>query len=242
MGFLSTIQGGIAKLLELVETVNNRNLVSEVYSPRRVILESKKSRFRNLAPGLAMVLTVKDPDDGQPCDFSLLSKRIKARDLLRQSMPALLIGSPVCTASSTSQRLNRAKAKRPEEMQEAYVQACVHMGFVASFITTNSQRVDISCTNTRDLYPELGCIENLQRIRCVSVVRVRCVAAASARPWRDTRASSARPFSVASQLSSEPMGGLRPAALAYGWPTTMTELSSIFMFQHTAIRDVSRTI
>ena len=144
MGFLSTIQGGIGKLLQLVETVNNRNLVSEVYSPRHVILESKKSRFRNLAPGLAMVLTVKDPDDGQPCDFSLLSKRIKARDLLRQSMPALLIGSPVCTASSTSQRPNRAKTKRPEEMQEAYVQACVHMGFVASFITTNSQRVDIS--------------------------------------------------------------------------------------------------
>ena len=59
------------------------------------------------------------------------SKRKKAREVLRQSKPLLLIGSPMCTAFSTWQHLNWARSKRLDDMQKAYVQACVHMEFIA---------------------------------------------------------------------------------------------------------------
>ena len=82
---------------------DNKHVVSEIYSRPRITQELKirRSKFRNLAPGLAFDLTVKDPDDGQPWDFSLKSKRDKARRILQESKPILLIGSPMCTAFST---------------------------------------------------------------------------------------------------------------------------------------------
>ena len=72
-----------------------------------------------------------DPDDGQPWDFSLLAKRIKARKLLRQAKPILLIGSPMCTAFSAWQQLNYAKSQDQEKMRRVHLQACVHLEFVA---------------------------------------------------------------------------------------------------------------
>ena len=112
---------------------DDKHVVSEIYSPPRITqeLKSRRSKFRNLAPGLAFDLTVKDPDDGQPWDFSLKSKRDKARRILQETKPMLLIGSPMCTHFSTWQRLNWARTNRPEEMRKAYVQACAHMQFVA---------------------------------------------------------------------------------------------------------------
>ena len=46
-----------------------KRLVSEIYSPPRITLEIMRSRFRNLTLGLALDLTVNDPDDGMPRDF-----------------------------------------------------------------------------------------------------------------------------------------------------------------------------
>ena len=105
--------------------------VSEVYSPPRITLELRKQRRSPLSPGLALDLTVNDPDDGQPWDFSLLAKRIKARKLLRQAKPILLIGSPMCTAFSAWQQLNYAKSQDQEKMRRVHLQACVHLEFVA---------------------------------------------------------------------------------------------------------------
>ena len=85
-----------------------------------------------MAPGMAFDLTVNDPDDGLPWDFSRKDKRDKARRLLQRFRPLLLIGSPMCTAFSTWQRLNKSKCKDPVAMQRAYVQACIHMTFVTS--------------------------------------------------------------------------------------------------------------
>ena len=47
---------------------DDKHVVSEIYSPPRITqeLKSRRSKFRNLAPGFAFDLTVKDPDDGQP--------------------------------------------------------------------------------------------------------------------------------------------------------------------------------
>ena len=59
------------------------------------------------------------------------SKRDKARELLRQLKPLLVIGSLMCTAFSTWQYLNWACSKRLCEMEKSYVQACLHMEFVA---------------------------------------------------------------------------------------------------------------
>ncbi len=44
-----------------------RGLVSEIYSPPRITTELRRGRYKYLAPGLAFDVTVKDPDDGQPC-------------------------------------------------------------------------------------------------------------------------------------------------------------------------------
>ena len=107
-----------------------KRLVSEIYSPPRIILEIMRSTFRNLTPGLALDLTVNDPDDGMPWDFSLKSKRTKARELLQHSRPVLLIGSPMCTAFCTWQRFNAVRSARPEDMKRAYTEACVHIEFV----------------------------------------------------------------------------------------------------------------
>ena len=115
------------------EAMYSKHIVSEVYSPPRITqeLKSRRRRFENLAPGLALDLIIRDPDDGQHWDFSLKSKRDKARRLLQESKPVLLIGSPMCTAFSTWQRLNWARTERLDEMRRAYIQACAHMQFVA---------------------------------------------------------------------------------------------------------------
>ena len=107
-----------------------RHVVSEIYSPPRVTLELMRGRFKHLSPGLAFDLTVNDPDDGKPWDFSRASKRAKARELIKQTRPMLLIGSPMCTRFSTWQRLNDAKAQNPDLIRKAHAEACAHIEFV----------------------------------------------------------------------------------------------------------------
>jgi hypothetical protein len=60
-----------------------KHLVSEIYSPPRITQEIKRGRFRHLAPGFALDLTVVDPDDNTPWGFSTKEKREKARRLQR---------------------------------------------------------------------------------------------------------------------------------------------------------------
>ena len=92
-------------------SIGSKQVVSEVNSLPRITqeLKSRRRRFGNLVPGIALDLIVGDPDDGQPWDFYLKSKRDQARRLLRESKPILLIGSPMCKALSTWQRLNCAR-------------------------------------------------------------------------------------------------------------------------------------
>ena len=111
-------------------TINR--IVSEIYSPPRVTTEIQRSGFKHLRAGLALDLTVSDPDDGQPWKFSRRDNREKATQLIRASQPILLIGSPMCTAFSTWQRLNDARSINVEARQQAYAKACQHIKFVAS--------------------------------------------------------------------------------------------------------------
>jgi len=116
-----------------------RKIVSEVYSPPRVTKLLKEQRSRHLMPGFAFDITVADPEDGTPWDFSRESKRRKARAMLREQRPYVLIGSPMCTHFCTWQALNAAKAQDVTAMRRARAAAIVHMNFVAELYQEQMQ-------------------------------------------------------------------------------------------------------
>ena len=76
-----------------------------------------------------MDLTCIDVDDGLPWDFDIKEKRDKARRLLREQKPLVLIGSPVCTAWCTWQRINNLR-RDPEVVARELVKARLHLNFV----------------------------------------------------------------------------------------------------------------
>jgi hypothetical protein len=107
-------------------------IVSEIYSPPRVTSMLRRSRTRYVAPGFALDLTVTDPEDGKPWDFSTLEKRQKARRLIREQKPYMLIGSPECRQFSTWQALNSARCGGSgAAIRKAKEEATLHLNFVA---------------------------------------------------------------------------------------------------------------
>ena len=108
-----------------------RKLVSEIYSPPRVTDLLRKMNAGHLMAGFALDLTVID-EDGEPWDFTVESKRQRARQLVREQKPYFLIGSPACKDFSTWQALNMAKAKDPEAMKRARIASIMHLDFVTS--------------------------------------------------------------------------------------------------------------
>ena len=105
-------------------------IVSEIYSPPRITEMIKKGKYKHILPGVAMDITVNDPLDGQPWDFSLESKRQRARQVQREQKPYCLIGSPECKAFCTWQALNAAKSGNTEEMRRNTIKAIAHIDFV----------------------------------------------------------------------------------------------------------------
>ena len=83
--------------------------ISEIYSPPRVVPHANKRGFRG---GWSLDLTTCD-SEGKPWDFSLARCRQAARQLVQDTRPLLLIGSPMCTWFSLLQNLN------PERKQSA---------------------------------------------------------------------------------------------------------------------------
>ena len=81
--------------------------------------------------GFALDLTVMD-EGGTPWDLTLRHKRDKARRMLREQKPYMLIGPPACKGFSAWRALNLSKSKDPEAMREAKTASIVHLGFVAS--------------------------------------------------------------------------------------------------------------
>ena len=59
-------------------------------------------------PGLALDLTTTN-SKGEPWDFNDPARRAEAEKLLNEQKPQLLIGTPMCTAFSNIQNLNKAK-------------------------------------------------------------------------------------------------------------------------------------
>ncbi len=108
-----------------------RRMVSEVYSPPHVTKVLSKARRHPLAPGFALDITCIDPDDGEPWDFDRPEKRQKALHKIRTEKPLFLIGSPMCTAWCTWQRIN-AQKRDPNIVRRELVRARLHLDFVIS--------------------------------------------------------------------------------------------------------------
>jgi hypothetical protein len=61
----------------------SRTIVSEIYSPPRVNKLIRELRSKHILPGFSFDITVVDPEDGMPWDFSIPAKRLKARRMIR---------------------------------------------------------------------------------------------------------------------------------------------------------------
>ena len=150
-----------------------KRLVSEIYSPPRITAELRKRKSRYLLPGFALDFTVIDEEDGQPWDFSKEEKRAKALRLVRTDRPYLLIGSPMCRAFSTWQRLNELRCRDPEALARARQEAETHIEFVAMLYHEQIQggRYFLHEHPKWATSWELKCMKELQNIATVGVVQ-----------------------------------------------------------------------
>ena len=85
-----------------------QRMVAEVYSAPRVTKTLKLMPSMGLVPGFALDLSGED-ENGESLDFTRAEMRAKARALVLEEQPFLLIGSPPCTAFSTWQALNAVR-------------------------------------------------------------------------------------------------------------------------------------
>ena len=95
-------------LEELIkEAVRDRNIdeysMAEVYSPPRVVAEAIKRGLKGL---WSLDLTVNDPIDGKPWDFTVKEKGNRCIEKVIRDKPCLIIGSPICTALSALQSIH----------------------------------------------------------------------------------------------------------------------------------------
>ena len=102
-------------------------LVSEIYSPPRVTAAAKLLPELRCIPGFALDLTTAD-ENGRSWDFDIAENRRRAREMVLTQKPMLLIGSPMCTAFSAWQHINRKK-RDPSVVSREYVRAMVHIRF-----------------------------------------------------------------------------------------------------------------
>ena len=80
-----------------------------------------------LIPGFALDLTTPD-GDGLPWDFDMKVMRDRAMQKLKDEKPMLLIGSPMCTAFSTWQRINNC-IRYPFTVAAEKKRAIMHLEF-----------------------------------------------------------------------------------------------------------------
>jgi hypothetical protein len=106
-------------------------IVSGIYSPPRVTHAISSVPSCGLLPGLALDLTCVDSFGCKPWDFDFADRRGRARALFRKQKPAVLIGSPCCTAWSSWQALRKLR-RDLEAVRREMVKARVHLDFVTS--------------------------------------------------------------------------------------------------------------
>ena len=100
-------------------------MVSEIYSPPRVTAAAKLLPELKIIPGFALGATVADTD-GRLWDFDDVVMRDRARKRFHDERPMLLVGSPMCTAFSTWQRINN-KIRDPVTVKGELKRAKQHL-------------------------------------------------------------------------------------------------------------------
>ena len=130
---MSVIQalGGNAGIYKRERKAAIRAVVSEIDSLPRVTAAAKLLPERKIIPGFALDLTVAD-SDGRLWDFDDVVMRDRARERLLRERPMLLVGSPMCTAPSTWQRIHNkirdpAIAKRELKRAKQHLEFCVEL-------------------------------------------------------------------------------------------------------------------
>ena len=79
---------------------------------------------QDVAPGFALDLTTTD-EHGEPWGFTKKEMREKARALLIETEPILLVGSPECKEFSSWKKLNNLR-RDSAEVRRRYLGAMVH--------------------------------------------------------------------------------------------------------------------
>ena len=102
----------------------SKNDVSEIYSPPRM---TRIAEELGLKPGFSLDLTV-DDEDGQPWDLSDPKKREKARRIIKEQQPELIVACPMCGPFSSWMQVNYTKVSEKEVRQKLY-EALKHLKF-----------------------------------------------------------------------------------------------------------------
>ena len=100
------------------------NHVSEVWSPPRV---TKLAHEFGLNPGFSYDIMTND-ENGEPWDFDIPAQREKCMKNIIEQKPHFLIGSPMCTAFSALQGLNKWRM-HPTKWQSMMDKGLRHMRF-----------------------------------------------------------------------------------------------------------------
>ena len=108
--------GGSQKTYRKERAKAMKGIVSEIYSPPRVTRAIKMMPSSEVIAGFALDLTTSDVD-GRSWNFDEKEMRDRAKRKLAEDNPMLPIGSPMCTAFSTWQRIN-------DKIRDPYVVAC----------------------------------------------------------------------------------------------------------------------
>jgi len=104
--------------------------VAEIFSQPRVTQEAALRSYDGvrLTPGWSLDLTRDDPLTGKPWDLAKSAVRERVREMVRETAPFLVIGSPPCTMFSSLQNLS--KNRRCEvEFKKAMKIAKEHVKF-----------------------------------------------------------------------------------------------------------------
>ena len=117
---------GRRNIEELTANLHEQDLngvdISEVYNPARF---TSRAKHFGLHPGGAYDLTQLS-DDGEHWDFDREDHRVKCEMEIDREEPALLIGSPFCSAFSSIMSLNWSKMSE-EKKKSVWDRACSHM-------------------------------------------------------------------------------------------------------------------
>jgi hypothetical protein len=132
LGLLCPEAQGAEALYELMLTMgadpsHSRAKVAELYSPPRVTTHIGSLPYVHLEAGMTFDLRM--GRDGKKWDFLKAADRAKARQLISQEKPFIVIGSPPCTDfSSWNTRLNH-KRMSEQEVRRRKVEAETLLGF-----------------------------------------------------------------------------------------------------------------